>query len=131
VPTSDRTNAALDAVAKAVEDAAGRQSIASDPRTVEEIVNDLLTIASNARSGMLGVDRRVDPHCGYTPANCPYGDACADCEPEDEIVVMPERVIHNKIAERLRVAKSRTDLGGTHDTPSVQDQTPCPPPRKS
>jgi hypothetical protein len=21
----------------------------------------------------------VDEHCGYTPANCPWGDACADC----------------------------------------------------
>lgn len=21
----------------------------------------------------------TDPHCGHTPANCPYGDACADC----------------------------------------------------
>lgn len=24
----------------------------------------------------------VDPHCGYNPTNCPYGDACADCKPE-------------------------------------------------
>lgn len=24
---------------------------------------------------------RVDEHCGYTPANCPWGDACADCRP--------------------------------------------------
>ena len=21
----------------------------------------------------------TDPHCGYRPENCPYGDACADC----------------------------------------------------
>jgi hypothetical protein len=23
----------------------------------------------------------VDEHCGYTPANCSWGDACADCRP--------------------------------------------------
>jgi hypothetical protein len=31
-----------------------------------------------------GYERRrvaIDEHCGYTPANCPWGDACADCRP--------------------------------------------------
>lgn len=26
----------------------------------------------------------IDPHCGYTPDNCPWGDACADCQEEFE-----------------------------------------------
>lgn len=26
----------------------------------------------------------TDPHCGYNPSNCPYGDACADCAPSKE-----------------------------------------------
>lgn len=28
----------------------------------------------------------VDPHCGYRPDICPYGDDCADCQPDEHWV---------------------------------------------
>ena len=43
----------------------------------------------------------TDPHCGYNPDNCPYGDACADCRPEEEVLeVDPEQ--HPLLAARLQ-----------------------------
>lgn len=42
----------------------------------------LINIAAT-HNGMVivtgGSSQEVDEHCGYTPDNCPYGDACADC----------------------------------------------------
>lgn len=43
----------LAAVAQAVEDVAGRLSLATRPDDLERAVADLLTIAGNARSGVL------------------------------------------------------------------------------
>lgn len=35
---------------------------------------------------------RRDPHCGYNPSNCPFGDACADCR-EDLLLADPTHVV--------------------------------------
>ena len=43
----------------------------------------------------------VDSHCGYRPDNCPWGDACADCRPEEETVdIDPEK--HPLLVARLQ-----------------------------
>ena len=53
-PVRPSESAGLDAVASAIEDVAGRLSIADRPEDLEKAVNDLLTIAKNAQSGLLG-----------------------------------------------------------------------------
>lgn len=53
MPDAHGDKRALAAVAQAIEDVAGRLSLASSPDNLERAVTDLLTIAKNARMGVL------------------------------------------------------------------------------